>query len=501
MNNATPAGYSYLISRYSLDVCELFTRSYMTTRTVKETVRHEAYQDIFFPFKRYAFDDSWQGQIAFALKYEGVNVEVLRAFFAKVDAAEVSAFVQEHPLGGAQKRVWFLYEYLTGKKLDIPDGEGGSYLPLVDDELQFALPVESSIRNRRCHILNNLIGNSQFSPYVRKTAALTGNRTGRLKEEANLLLQNYSPELLYRAVQYLYVKETKSSFAIERETPDQKRMESFVGLLKGLGYTSLTKDALVSAQNSVVDERYRQRTWRTDQVYVGETITPGYEKVHFIAPRPDAIDELMNGFLSCLKTWMAAKDADPIVVAAVMGFAFVFLHPFDDGNGRVHRYILHAILAQLGFVPQGLIFPVSAVMLKAPRAYDEALESFSKRIMPHLSYEIDADGEVAVSNDSRDFYRAVDYTLIVEYFQEVVATTIRTEWKAELDYLKQYDRMRGAMRRIVDLPEKKANQFIKFVQQNGGELAQCKREFFAELTDDEIARLAKAVREEEIRNE
>ena len=493
MNDVTPAGYAYLISRYSLDVCELFSRSYMTTRTIKKTEQREAYQETYFPLQRYAFDDSWQGQITFALKYEGVNVEVLRAFFAKVDAAEVSAFVQEHLLGGAQKRVWFLYEYLTGKKLDIPDGEGGSYLPLVDDELQFALPAESSIRNRRCHILNNLIGNSQFSPYIRKTAALGGDRTLRLKDESDRLLQNYSPELLYRAVQYLYVKETKSSFAIERETPDQKRMESFVGLLKGLGHTPLTKDSLVTAQNSVVDERYRQQTWRTDQVYVGETITPGYEKVHFIAPRPDAIGELMEGFLSCLKTWMAAKDADPIIVAAVMGFAFVFLHPFDDGNGRVHRYVLHAILAQLGFVPQGLIFPVSAVMLKVPRAYDEALESFSRRVMPRLAYEIDVDGEVKVSNDSRDFYRAVDYTPIVEYFQEVVATTIRTEWKAELDYLKQYDRMREAMRRIVDLPEKKANQFIKFVQQNGGELAQRKREFFAELTDDEIARLERVI--------
>ena len=80
-------------------------------------------------------------------------------------------------------------------------------------------------------------------------------------------------------MQYLYVKETKSSFAIERETPDQKRLEAFVGLLKGLGHTPLTKDSLVTAQNSVVDERYRQQTWRTDQVYVGETITPGYEKV------------------------------------------------------------------------------------------------------------------------------------------------------------------------------------------------------------------------------
>ena len=38
---------------------------------------------------------------------------------------------------------------------------------------------------------------------------------------------------------------------------------------------------------------------------------------------------------------MAAKDADPIIVAAVMGFAFVFLHPFADGNGRVGRTLMN----------------------------------------------------------------------------------------------------------------------------------------------------------------
>ena len=176
-------------------------------------------------------------------------------------------------------------------------------------------------------------------------------------------------------------------------------------------------------------------------------------------------------------------------MAAVLGFAFVFLHPFDDGNGRVHRFLLHAILAQTGFAPQGLIFPVSAVMLKRQNEYDKILETFSNRVMPLLDYDISGDGEVTVHNDSRDFYRAIDYTPMVEYFQQVIVQTIQTEWKAELDYLKRYDRIRFGMRRVVDMPEKSANQFIRFVQQNGGSLSKAKRGHFPELTDDEVARL------------
>ena len=190
-----------------------------------------------------------------------------------------------------------------------------------------------------------------------------------------------------------------------------------------------------------------------------------------------------------------------VLIAAVMGFAFVFIHPFDDGNGRIHRFLIHAILAQLDFVPQGLLLPVSAVMLKHPLEYDKALESFSRRVMPLLDCEVEQGGEITVRNDSRDLYRAIDYTPIVEYFLQVVDQTIQTEWKSELDYLRRYDRMRAEMRMIVDMPEKSANRFISFVQQNGGKLSKARREWFSELTDEEITRLEEAVRNNTAPNE
>ena len=493
MNELLARGYLYIIRRYSLNVCELYLQSFATDTSTKKVVQSGHVIKTYYPIRRFRYDDSWQWQITFALRYEGVNIEVLKAFFDRIESAEIEQFILAHPLGAIQKRIWFLYEYLTGKTLNIQDGEGGSYTPLIDDVLQYALPISSSIRIRRYHVLNNLIGNRDFAPYIRKTAQVLEFSSDRLKAESERLLENYSPELLYRAVQYLYIKETKSSFAIERETPDQRRMDAFVAILRSMSDMPLTKETLIAVQNSVVDERYRQTGWRSDQVYVGETLAPGMEKVHYIAPKPDAIASSMDGFLRCMVQWMAAKEYDPVVAAAVLGFAFVFLHPFDDGNGRVHRFVMHAVLAQSGFVPHGLIFPVSAVMLKHQLDYDKALETFSNRVMPLLDYSIDDKGEVSVRNDSRDLYRAIDYTLIVEYFQQVIVRTIRTEWKTELDYLKAYDKMREAMRRIVDMPDKKANQFILFVRQNGGHLSQRKRQLFPELRDEEIACLESAI--------
>jgi Fic family protein len=49
---------------------------------------------------------------------------------------------------------------------------------------------------------------------------------------------------------------------------------------------------------------------------------------------------------------------DPIVSAACLAFGFVFIHPFEDGNGRTHRWLLHHVLARRGFTPAGVNFPV-----------------------------------------------------------------------------------------------------------------------------------------------
>ena len=169
MNGIVPLGYLYLVQRYSLNVCDLFCQSFATDRATKSVVRNGNTVKTYYPVSRYRLDDSWGGQISFALRYEGVNVEVLRAFFNRVMPDDMAKFILAHPLGGVQRRTWFLYEYLTGKRLCIPDGKGGGYAPLVNDSLQYSLPISAASKERRYHILNNLIGNSDFSPFIEVT--------------------------------------------------------------------------------------------------------------------------------------------------------------------------------------------------------------------------------------------------------------------------------------------------------------------------------------------
>ena len=58
-----------------------------------------------------------------------------------------------------------------------------------------------------------------------------------------------------------------------------------------------------------------------------------------------------------------------------------------------------------------------------------------------------------------------------------------------------YDKTKQAIQDVVDMPDRLIDLFIRFCLQNHGQLSARKREeFFAALTDDEVARMQDAVR-------
>jgi Uncharacterized conserved protein len=72
------------------------------------------------------------------------------------------------------------------------------------------------------------------------------------------------------------------------------------------------------------------------------------------------------------------REVDPLVVAAVTAFGFVFLHPFMDGNGRLSRFLIHQTLCHYGALENGLLLPVSVAMKHQEQAYLAALKAFSQ---------------------------------------------------------------------------------------------------------------------------
>ncbi len=202
----------------------------------------------------------------------------------------------------------------------------------------------------------------------------------------------------------------------------------------------------------------------------------------------------MDGFSSSHE-FMKKSDLSPVIHAASISYGLVFLHPFEDGNGRIHRFLIHNILSLEGFTPEGVIFPISAVLLKNPANYDSSLEAFSSKLMPLVKYSIDEDGHMTVHNDTATWYRYIDMTSQAEALFNFIEKTIDEELKDELEFLANYDKTKIAIQEIVDMPDKKIDFFIRFCLQNHGRLSEKKyNSSFSFLTKEEVSLLEKAVR-------
>ena len=202
----------------------------------------------------------------------------------------------------------------------------------------------------------------------------------------------------------------------------------------------------------------------------------------------------MEGLVAAHKQ-METGDVSAVGHAAAVAYGFVFLHPFEDGNGRIHRFLIHNILARRGFTPEGIMFPVSASMLKDLADYDASLEAFSRPLMALVEYALDEEGRMTVENDTARWYRYIDMTPQVESLFRFIERTIESELVEELAFLANYDRTKTAIQEIVDMPDRQIDLFIRACLQNNCRLSARKRaSSFDFLSDDEVARMEQAVR-------
>ena len=443
----------------------------------------------FYP-RSYATGDDAIANLRFALRYEPLDLGVLAATFVAIDAEVVAAWVRSEPSGSYARRAWFFYEYLTGERLDVPDATAGNYVEALDPQKHVAGARRNSSRHR---VVDNLLGTPGLCPTVRRTAKLEGQIGVHIDAEARAIIERYDPAVLARAVRYLFTKETRSSFAIEGEAPSPDRTERFVAALRSASsFDTSDKEAIVRLQNAIVDRRYAATDWRSFQNFVGETTVDFREEVHFICPRPEDVPSLMTGWMA-LTARMLADNIEPVVAAAVAAFAFVFIHPFEDGNGRIHRFIVHHVLSKTGFSPDTMIFPVSAAIVRDQRSYDAVLESFSRPLFSAIEWGWTSEHEIAVRSDSAPLYRFFDATPVAEYLYDRVVDTVRTDLREELGFLAVFDRAMEGVRAIVDMPDRRAALLIRLTLQNGGRLSNTKRGQFDELTDAEIAAMEQAI--------
>ena len=487
-----PAGYRALIARFHLEVIPNWHQSFVATGNTRRTDTTAGVTQEIYP-ARYWPGDSLGDHLEFALKYDGANLAILASVFDAAPVEEIRQYVASAPRGKYARRVWFLYEMLTGSSLPLEDLKTGGYIDLIEPAECYTVARPRPVRRQR--INDNLLGDARFCPMIRRTETLRAYEQADLPARCRKIVSGYPPQLLKRALSYLYTKETKSSFEIERIKPNSTRTERFIALLQVAEKEDFCdKIRLLDLQNRIVDSRFRDTGYRTEQNYVGETVGPQKEKVHFVSPKPEDLERMMEGLVAAHKR-METGDVPAVIHAAAVAYGLVFLHPFEDGNGRIHRFLIHNILARRGFTPSGLIFPVSAAMLKNPGDYDGSLESFSRPLMTLVEYAMDEQGRMSVQGDTARWYRFIDMTPQAEALFRFVEQTIAAELIDELAFLANYDQTKKAIQEIVDMPDRKIDLFVQACLQNNGRLSARKRaSHFDVLSDEEVAQMENAVR-------
>jgi hypothetical protein len=485
-------GYTKLINAYDLRVIPNWHESVIVNGPGSRTETDDGHVRESFP-SVYDPGDELGGQLEFTLKYDGTNLLILSSLFAVVPREVITQYVTGTPTGKYARRIWYLYELLTGTRLPIADLSQGNYVDLLDPQDYF---VAHGTLVQRQRIGDNLLGDRNFCPMIRRTERLWKFEQSDLAQRCRQIIGNYPAELLRRAMAYLYTKESKSSFEIEHITPSANRVERFVALLQVAETEDFFhKSALIDVQNRIMDQRFHDHDYRSTQNYVGETISPIRQRVHFVSPKPGDLASLMDGMFVAHQR-IGANDVHPVIHAAVIGYGFVFMHPFEDGNGRIHRFLIHNVLARREFTPRGIIFPASAVMLKRRNEYDASLEAFSKPLMSLVDYSLDEQGRMTVHNDTAHYYRYIDLTAQAEALFDFIRDTIEVELVDELHFLMNYDSTKHAIQEIVDIPDRLINLFIRCCLQNHGRLSSRKREeFFSMLSDQEVEMIERGLQQ------
>ncbi len=306
---------------------------------------------------------------------------------------------------------------LTGETLAVPEAPRVAAIDLLDPKAYFTGKPKLSRRHR---VRDNLLGVRGSCAIIRRTPALVAFTESSLAERARQTIGRTGAHVVARAASFLLLADSRASFAIEGERPPRNRLDRWGRAVLQAGKHELDLGEIVRLHGVLIDDtRFIHPGLRPDGVFLGERDHEGNPLPEFIGARPGDLDDLMAGLLDANRR-MRDDGVDAVLQAASTAFGFVYVHPFQDGNGRLHRCLLHHVLAERKFTPPGVVFPVSSVMLDRIDDYRATLQSHSGPLMNFIQWRATPEANVEVLNDTADLYRYFDCTEAAEFLYACV---------------------------------------------------------------------------------
>ncbi|MCL6262067.1 Fic family protein [Craterilacuibacter sp. RT1T] len=474
-------GYQWLAKAHDIDPVHPFavqsTIGSSRTTLLENDLRREVYPESYRPA------ETLKDQLTFALKHEEVHLEFLSRLFQRPAIKEaLTAWVHAEPTGAYARRAGFLYEWLTGGQLDFAGVARGNYVDALDDKRYL---TGAPINNPRWRVRDNLPGNRDFCPIVRRTDAIRQAEAYDIAAKLVELEDDYGVDLILRSTVWLTVKESRASFQIEREQGKEDRIRRFAAVMErecGRHDDPFAPGALTSLQRGILGESALRYGLRRSPVFVGHT--SHYQPVvDYIAPHWDDTVPMLGG----LSAFMSRTQGQASLLrAAVASFGFVYVHPMADGNGRISRFLINDVLRRDGQVPAPIILPVSATITHSTRNradYDRVLERFSRPLLQRYNQHyrfaesIEAEDGV-IFNFHFDAYEGArpawaypDLTAHVAYLAQVIDQTLSLEMRDEARFLQANERARQAIKQVLEAPDNDLDVIIRSVRENGNRIS------------------------------
>lgn len=263
--------------------------------------------------------------------------------------------------------------------------QGGTYHAFVPDTLSsLSLKLPSSLSRHIAHVERSI-----------RDLSIHDNAHS-LEGVARLLLR--SEAVASSRIEGIAPNSDKVAMAIlAQESDDRIRgfKESATAVARNVAILHTINAELVSKEDVTLDDFVELQSVlvgagplqgiRTTQNWIGGSNYNPLDAA-FVPPPPTEVSPLLNDLIEYLN----GADHAALVQAALVHAQFETIHPFPDGNGRVGRAMIHAVLQRRGLT-DAAVLPISMVLGTFGNRYIDGLTDFREgRIAEWVSFFLDA---------------------------------------------------------------------------------------------------------------
>src|SRR5690554_3028111 len=474
------AGYAHLINQDSISAIAPEISVEVRSVTRKEIIG----QTIAVPAKLVPSPDDRLGHVLFAIKHEGINLQVLAQALPAIPEPEIRQAFDVAPNSQYLRKACFLWEHVTGETIQrATENIRQAYVPLFNTKDYI---TGQGQKNPRWRVIFNGLGTLDYCITVRRTGELQALLDEGLLQKATEFTESLPKDILSRTLAWAYLHETRDSYAIENEAPSEDKATRFVNLLKQAhSPRKLDEDYLVDLQNAVISNVFSQAvSFRTEQNYLSNGLR-GALGVTYVPPAPELSRTLMDCLMELAN--QPPDEVDPLVLASIVSFVFVFVHPFMDGNGRLSRFLVQHVLDQHGALKNGLVLPVSIVLRQNESGYLNVLQQFSEPAREHWGVTFVDENQFQFEFTGHDaLYRYWDGTQCAEFMARATKQAIEQHLKEETVFLTRYDEIYRRIDQAFDIPNTDLSRLVMFCLEKNGRLSRRRRKQYQHRVPEEV---------------